>query len=389
MRSVELFAGGGGLAIGLDQAGFEPQVIVELNKDACNTLRQNYLTDGEHLLYEGDIKKFDYQQVNEPVALVSGGPPCQPFSLGGSHKAHNDDRDMFPEAVRAIRELQPKAFIFENVKGLLRKTFTEYFEYIILQLQYPSMAKYEGEDWEHHLSRLEQHHTSLHEPELEYKVVYRLLNSADYGVPQKRERVFIVGFRADVDARWSFPEPTHSDEALFWDKWVSGNYWNRHRIPQPNLDDKTLRKVDRLEKKYGMFAPETLPWVTVRDALSNIPDPRTNTEHSFLNHEFKDGARSYPGHTGSYIDEPSKTLKAGAHGVPGGENMIRYEDGSIRYFTVRESARIQTFPDNYVLEGAWGEAMRQLGNAVPVELARKVGASVHEALLRVEQQDRQ
>ncbi|EKO3783674.1 DNA cytosine methyltransferase [Vibrio harveyi] len=388
MRSVELFAGGGGLAIGLDQAGFEPQVIVELNKDACNTLRQNYLTDGEHLLYEGDIKKFDYQQVNEPVALVSGGPPCQPFSLGGSHKAHNDDRDMFPEAVRAIRELQPKAFIFENVKGLLRKTFTEYFEYIILQLQYPSMAKYEGEDWEHHLSRLEQHHTSLHEPELEYKVVYRLLNSADYGVPQKRERVFIVGFRADVDARWSFPEPTHSDEALFWDKWVSGNYWNRHGIPQPNLDDKTLRKVARLEKKYGMFAPETLPWVTVRDALSNIPDPRTNTEHSFLNHEFKDGARSYPGHTGSYIDEPSKTLKAGAHGVPGGENMIRYEDGSIRYFTVRESARIQTFPDNYVLEGAWGEAMRQLGNAVPVELARKVGASVHEALLRVEQQDR-
>lgn len=387
MRSVELFAGGGGLAIGLDQAGFEPQVIVELNKDACNTLRQNYLTDGEHLLYEGDIKKFDYRQVNEPVALVSGGPPCQPFSLGGSHKAYNDDRDMFPEAVRAIRELQPQAFIFENVKGLLRKTFAEYFEYIILQLQYPSMAKHEGEDWEHHLSRLEQHHTSLHEPELEYKVVYRLLNSADYGVPQKRERVFIVGFRADVDARWSFPEPTHTDEALFWDKWVTGDYWNRHGIPQPELDDKTLRKVARLEKKYGMFAPETLPWVTVRDALSDIPDPRSNIEHDYLNHEFKDGARSYPGHTGSYIDEPSKTLKAGAHGVPGGENMIRYEDDSIRYFTVRESARIQTFPDSYVLEGAWGEAMRQLGNAVPVELARHVGASVYEALLRVERQD--
>ncbi len=387
MKSVELFAGGGGLAIGLDQAGFEPQVIVELNKDACNTLRQNYLTDGEHLLYEGDIKRFDYRQVEKTVALVSGGPPCQPFSLGGSHKAHNDDRDMFPEAVRAIRELQPKAFIFENVKGLLRKTFAEYFEYIILQLQYPSMAKYEGEDWEHHLSRLEQHHTSLHEPELEYKVVYRLLNSADYGVPQKRERVFIVGFRADVDARWSFPEPTHSDEALFWDKWISGNYWKRHGIPQPTLDDKTLRKVARLEKKYGMFAPEALPWVTVRDALSDIPEPQSNRDHSFQNHEFKDGARSYPGHTGSYIDEPSKTLKAGAHGVPGGENMIRYEDDSIRYFTVRESARIQTFPDSYVLEGAWGEAMRQLGNAVPVELARKVGASVYEALARVARQE--
>ncbi len=129
-----------------------------------------------------------------------------------------------------------------------------------------------------------------------------------------------------------------------------------------------------------MLAPEEQPWVTVRDALKDIPDPRHETNHNFINHDFKDGAKSYPGHTGSYIDEPSKTLKAGAHGVPGGENMIRFEDDSVRYFTIRESARIQTFPDNYVLEGAWGEAMRQLGNAVPVELARNVGLSVYNAL---------
>ncbi|MCU8135951.1 DNA cytosine methyltransferase [Vibrio vulnificus] len=380
MRSVELFAGGGGLAIGLDQAGFDPQVIVEINKDACSTLRQNYLTDGDHLLFEGDIKSFDYKHIEKPITLVSGGPPCQPFSLGGSHKAFDDDRDMFPEAVRAIRELQPKAFIFENVKGLLRKSFSEYFEYIILQLQYPSLAKNKGEEWTQHLARLEQHHTSLHEPDLEYRVVYRLLNSANYGVPQKRERVFIVGFRADVDAGWSFPEPTHSEDALLWDKWVSGEYWSRHGITQPQIDEKILSKIKKLQRKYGMFAPEEHPWVTVRDALKDIPDPRHETNHNFINHDFKDGAKSYPGHTGSYIDEPSKTLKAGAHGVPGGENMIRFEDDSVRYFTIRESARIQTFPDNYVLEGAWGEAMRQLGNAVPVELARTVGLSVYNAL---------
>ena len=89
----------------------------------------------------------------------------------------------------------------------------------------------------------------------------------------------------------------------------------------------------------------------------------------WLDHKYQPGAKAYPGHTGSPIDEPSKALKAGVHGVPGGENMIRYPDGRVRYFTVREAARIQTFPDNYALHGAWSEAMRQLGNAVPVDLA--------------------
>lgn len=383
MRSVELFAGGGGLAIGLEKAGFEPKAIIEFNKDACNTLRQNYLTYGDHLLHQGDIRMFDYNQIqvpaNDPIRLVSGGPPCQPFSLGGSHKAFNDDRDMFPEAVRAIRELKPQAFIFENVKGLLRKSFVEYFEYILLQLQYPSIERLGDEIWEHHLARLEQYHTSYNEPELEYRVVFRLLNSANYGVPQKRERVFIVGFRADLDVGWSFPEISHSEESLFWSKWISGDYWQRHRLIQPPADEKTLRKAERLKKKYGMFPPEKQAWVTVRDALADISDPLVG-DNRFLNHDFKGGAKAYPGHTGSYIDEPSKTLKAGAHGVPGGENMIRYEDDSVRYFTVRESARIQTFPDDYVLEGSWGEAMRQLGNAVPVRLAQVVGQSVYDAL---------
>lgn len=382
MKSVELFAGGGGLAIGLDQAGFDAQAIIEYNKDACDTIRQNYLNNGQRLIYEGDVKQFDYGQLEDRIQLVSGGPPCQPFSIGGKHKAYNDDRDLFPEAVRAIRELQPKAFIFENVKGLLRQSFAEYFEYVILQLQYPTMTRKRNEDWTRHLSRLERHHTHNRHDGLEYRVVFRLLNTANYGVPQKRERVFIVGFEADEHIEWSFPDSTHSNDALQWSKWVTGEYWEKHGLDMPEIDDRTARAVDRLQSKYGMFPPTTKPWQTVRDAISDLPAPKVEGCDTHLNHEFKDGARSYPGHTGSYIDEPSKTLKAGGHGVPGGENMIRYEDGSIRYFTVRESARLQTFPDTYRLEGSWGEAMRQIGNAVPALLAKKVGKSVLDELKR-------
>lgn len=378
MKSLELFAGGGGLAIGLDRAGFNASAIVEFNKDACETLRYNYLGTKCTQIFEGDIKRFDYSPfIDDDICMVSGGPPCQPFSLGGSHKANSDNRDMFPEAIRAISELRPKAFIFENVKGLLRKSFADYFEYILLRLQYPSMHAEIGEDWQNHLSRLEKHHTSSHSEELEYNVVFRLVNSADFGVPQKRERVFIVGFRSDIDAKWSFPEATHSKDSLLWHKWVTGEYWKRHNLKLPTPDI----SVDNLVKKYGFFPPQEKPWVTVRDSISDLPDPKDSV-NGFTNHIFRDGARSYPGHTGSYIDEPSKTLKAGAHGVPGGEDMIRFEDGTVRYFTVRESARIQTFPDSYAFRGAWGEAMRQLGNAVPVKLASAIGGSVYKALNR-------
>jgi DNA (cytosine-5)-methyltransferase 1 len=122
-----------------------------------------------------------------------------------------------------------------------------------------------------------------------------------------------------------------------------------------------------------LFAPAGKPCQTVRECLVNVPDSKS--QHGIPDHIFRDGARSYPGHTGSCFDYPSKTIKAGGHGVPGGENMIRYRDGSIRYFTVFEAKKIQTFPDNYIIKGSWGEALRQIGNAVPVLLANKIGSS--------------
>ena len=124
---------------------------------------------------------------------------------------------------------------------------------------------------------------------------------------------------------------------------------------------------------------EHLPWQTVRDALIGLPDPERG-QGPHLNHRYQAGARAYPGHTGSPLDLPAKTLKAGDHGVPGGENMMVKPDGSVRYFTARESARLQTFPDGYELHGAWSEIMRQLGNAVPVRLAQIVASSVAETL---------
>jgi DNA (cytosine-5)-methyltransferase 1 len=381
MRSVELFAGAGGLAIGMANAGFHHAAVVERDADACATFRENQSrlwSAAEWPLIEGDVRSFDYANLGD-VTVVSGGPPCQPFSLGGKHRGYRDERDMFPEAVRAVRSLKPKAFVFENVKGLTRATFASYFGYIQLQLMHPSLIRGPHESWTEHRNRLEKQHTSS--SAAEYNVVAQLLNAANYGVPQKRERVFFVGFRTDLGIEWSFPQPTHSEGALLSDQWVTGSYWDRHRISsrrQPAMPAKLTSKVENL-RNGRLFEPQGRAWLTVRDAISDLPDPRRGG-CSFANHVFVPGARSYAGHTGSPIDEPAKTLKAGDHGVPGGENMLLDTDSSVRYFTVREAARLQTFPDNYVFPGSWSENMRQLGNAVPVRLAEVVARSVASAL---------
>lgn len=391
MRSVELFAGAGGLAIGMANAGFHHVGVIEWDHDACETFRENqrhHLRSVEEWpLYEGDVRLFDYQNLRDDVMVVSGGPPCQPFSLGGKHRGYLDERDMFPEAVRAVRELRPKAFIFENVKGLMRETFATYFEYVHLQLTYPSLTRKKSESWREHRARLERHHTSQR-ARSEYNVVFRLLNAANYGVPQRRERVFLVGFRSDLDVKWSFPEESHSEDALLHSKWITGDYWERHRIARRQRPQVSTRQRIRAERLRcgALFQDARLPWLTVRDAISDLPDPERFPKNDIANHTFNPGARSYPGHTGSPLDEPAKTLKAGDHGVPGGENMLARAHDSVRYFTVREAARLQTFPDNYTFRGPWTEAMRQLGNAVPVRLAETVARSVANALIEMKGQ---
>jgi len=347
MKSIELFAGAGGLGLGIERAGFDHSLVIERDRDACATVRYNLSRQrrghSQWPLHETDVRYFDFSSFEDKVDLVSGGPPCQPFSIGGKHRGHNDSRDMFPEAARVVRTVRPGAFIFENVRGLLRRSFAKYFEYILLQLTYPEIAPVGDQNWTEHLSRLERHHTRGQYRGLHYRVAFRLLNAADYGVPQKRDRVVIVGFRSDIGEDWSFPTATHSEDALFFSQWVTGEYWDQHRVSRRNRSMITAQIAQRVMKMEEPAGVER--WRTVRDAIANLPKPSTGTRETILNHRFQAGARVYTGHTGSSMDAPAKTLKAGDHGVPGGENMLALADGSVRYFTVRESARLQTFPD--------------------------------------------
>ena len=200
--------------------------------------------------------------------------------------------------------------------------------------------------------------------------------------------VFLVGFRADLGIEWNFPEPTHSEDALLHSQWITGNYWDMHGVKKRARPALSKRQTARIQKLRDVLPlGEKAPWRTVRDACADLPDPVKYPKNGIPNHDHNPGARSYPGHTGSRLDEPSKTLKAGDHGVPGGENMLARYNGKVRYFTVREVARLQTFPDDYVFRGAWTQAMRQLGNAVPVRLAQAVATSVASTLLAAERRE--
>ena len=200
LRSVELFSGAGGLALGIARAGFEHLAVVELDKSAYNTMKENKGRGVSFMsnwpIYHDDVREFDYGLVKVEVDLLAGGVPCQPFSIGGKHKGHEDARNMFPEMARAIRILKPRAVIVENVRGLARPSFSKYFGYIELMLSYPELTRKRSEDWLAHLARLERYHTKGRKDGLCYDVVHQPLNAADYGLPQKRERLFMVAIRA-------------------------------------------------------------------------------------------------------------------------------------------------------------------------------------------------
>lgn len=380
MRSVELFAGCGGLALGVAKAGFEHDIVVEMDSDSVKTLQENKKRKLPHVR-NWEIAQFDTRQLDfselKGVDLLSGGPPCQPFSIGGQHLGPRDSRNMWPEAIRIVREVRPKAFIFENVRGLLRPAFADYLEYIRLQLMFPSLMR-RDEAWRSHLARLRKRSRSSGKSE--YRVIAGGINAADYGAPQKRHRAMIIGLSSEFGDEWDFPRPTHSQEALVWSKHVERDYWKRHdarRIAEPasSTEASILTRLRETKEK-----PRELPWMTVRDAIGDLPAPTKSAKIS--GHWQHPGARAYPNHTGSCLDEPAKALKAGDHGVPGGENMIADRRGNVRYFTVREMARLQCFPDEFVISGTWKAATRQLGNAVPTTVGEYMAGVVRGLLKR-------
>lgn len=375
MNSVELFTGLGGLAMGTHLAGFRHLALVERDGSACEAIRLNQrqgaVETRQWPLLECDVREFNFHPYAGRVDLLAAGAPCQPFSIAGRRRGHNDARDMFPEVFRAIQKLRPRAVLVENVRGLGGKALATYFRYILYRMKYPEIDLRQGETLLEHLRRLGNHRATS--GELTYNVAFRMLNAADYGVPQSRIRLFIVAFREDLGVKWSFPGPTHGLASLLWDQFHTGEYWQRHGVA-PREPGSFGRGIEASAKKVrgSLFKDHLRPWITVRDALSDLGEPEELESLSV--------ARSYPGHTGSDLDMPAKTLKAGVHGIPGGENCLRLSESQVRYFSVREAARLQTFPDSYVVPGPLTRALRLLGNAVPVELARILTQSVRFAL---------
>jgi DNA (cytosine-5)-methyltransferase 1 len=396
LSSIELFTGAGGLALGLHEAGFRHLALAEWDRHSCRTLNENRALlgiDPSLPIEPTDVTRVSWGAFRGKVDLLAGGVPCQPFSLGGKHRGHEDDRNLFPEMLRAVREIEPTAILVENVKGLLRQSFRPYMDYVMRQLEMPGLEPLRAESWQQHDDRLRRaEHAYKRSGETLYRVARHLIQAADYGVPQTRERVLIVAYRNDTDLTWAPPVRSsnggyllHSEDALLFAQYVDGSYWRARGLAMPR--SVPVRHRERVERIRSQLLPsEEARWLTVRDAISDLPAPLNHRPHPLHHDHIRNpGARRYAGHEGSALDWPSKTLKAGVHGVPGGENTIRYANGEVRYLSAREAARIQTFPDEYRFSGTWGEAFRQLGNAVPVQLARIVGEQIHAALLGREQ----
>lgn len=374
LRAVELFGGCGGLGLGLARSGFTSEAFLEWDTDAVLTVKHNAARKLEHIrkwnVVQADVREMKWTDLFGQLALVSGGPPCQPFGIGGLKKGAEDTRDMWPEAIRAVRETAPAAFLFENVRNLAGPRFRQYLEWIELRL------KHVGAIPAPTMEISERQISMLKKTEVSYFTKCCVVNAADFGAPQIRYRVLLAGVAHKLEVSPDRPQQTHSLEALLWDQWVTGDYWHRHSLKVPSDNDIPLRHRATVERlRSVMIAPPNKAWVTVRDALADLGEPNGKA-----NHVHQAGARAYPGHTGSSLDLPAKALKAGDHGVPGGENMMVRDDGSVRYFTLREAARLVGLPDEYEFCRSWTESMRCLGNAVPVQLGEAAGKWVRKML---------
>lgn len=385
LRSVELFAGAAGLGIGLAQAGFHHEIVVEHDHAACETIRHNQraghpLVEGWNVV-EADVESVDLSDATPEPDLLSGGPPCQDFSIGGKHKGHAGSRNMWPWTISAVRTLRPRAFVFENVPALAR-SHRDYLDYLKMALRLPELASPHVPDYRDDAAYLRGCIEGGVRSVPTYRVQETILHAAEFGVAQNRSRLFLVGIRDDVAGDWTAPEATHSEHELMVAKWITGRYWDEHGIDRPEMDDRAVRFLRKHNQTpTDLFAMPLQRMRTVRDAVSDLPAHTAQGAPGFADHVTAPReAKAYKGHTGSPYDDPSKTLRAGDHGVSGGENMIAYPDGSYRHFTVREAARIQSFPDDYAFPGTWSDGLKQLGNAVPAELARHVGLSLSRVL---------
>lgn len=322
---LELFAGAGGLAIGLEKAGIKCVALNEIDKWACNTLRKNRPNWN---VLEGDVKDFNFVEYKNKVDVVTGGFPCQAFSYAGKKLGLKDARGtLFYEFARVVKEVNPPICIGENVRGLL--------------------SHEKGKTLEGMISILD---------EIGYNVVpVQVLKAINYKVPQKRERLILVGVRKDIDLKYEYPKPY---KKIY------------------NLSD-ALKKGELFEKnvpnsegaKYPESKKEVLDLIPPKGYWRDLP---IDIQKEFMGGSFYLGG----GKTGMARrigwDEPCLTLTCS----PAQKQTERCHPEETRPFTVREYARIQTFPDEWKFDGSVAQQYKQIGNAVPVNMGREIGYSI-------------
>ena len=332
MTSIELFAGAGGLALGLEQAGFEHLGLVEFNKYAADTLianrpRWKVLCEDIAQVAERDLEQ-EFEIAKYELDLLSGGAPCQSFSYAGKRLGLQDVRGtMFYHYTTFLHKLQPKMFLFENVRGLLTHDGGRTFKTIL------DIFEDEG-----------------------YTTVHKVLNAWNYGVPQKRERLITIGIRNDLAEQCHFTFPKEHE------------YKPVVRDIQLDINPDATKCARYSQNKEAVFAlvPPGGYW---RDI-----DPVVAKTYMKTCWDMGGGRTGILRRIG--LDEPSLTVLTN----PGMKQTDRCHPLEVRPFSVRENARLQSFPDEWIFCGKLSEQYKQVGNAVPVNLAKEIGLEIKRTL---------
>lgn len=322
VTAVELFAGAGGLALGLELAGIKTLEYVEFDKACCETLRTNR---PEWNVVCDDIHNVDFTAYRGKVDIVTGGFPCQAFSFAGKKLGFEDTRGtLFHEFARCVKEINPKIFLAENVKGLVAHDKGRTLSTIIDVLE-----------------------------DLGYTTQYEVLNAAYHGVGQKRERIVIIGIRNDLDIQFTYPEPDEKMTTL------------RQALKDcpPSIGEEYSEK----KRKVLELVPPGGCWINLPEDVAKVYMGKSY---------YSGGGRRGMARRISW-DEPSLTLTCS----PSQKQTERCHPEETRPFTVREYARIQSFPDDWKFCGGMTDQYKQIGNAVPVEMARRIGVQLKKAIL--------
>lgn len=321
VTAIELFAGAGGAALGLEQAGIKTLMHVEFDKACCETLKANR---PEWNVICDDVHNVDFSDYKGKIDIVSGGFPCQAFSYAGKKLGFEDTRGtLFHELARCINEVQPKMFFAENVRGLVS----------------------------HDKGRTLQTIISVFES-LGYDVQYKIMNACYYGVGQKRERIVIIGVRKDLNIQFKYPEPE--------------KMWTTLREALADCPESLGEEYSERKKKVMEMVPPGGCWVDLPEDIAK----------DYMGKSYYSGGGRRGMARRISWDEPCLTLTTS----PSQKQTERCHPDETRPFTVREYARIQSFPDDWRFCGGIGDQYKQIGNALPVEMARRIGIEMVQAL---------